>query len=198
MRVINKWDTFNQWTVSEEIERKISNTGRKIRMFLCICSCWETKVLEFASLVYWRSKSCWCSYIHWLSKSAENNTWSMMKDRCYNVSSTSYNNYWWRWIIVCDRWKDSFENFYKDMWPKPIKEWIRYSLDRIDNNWNYCKENCRWATYKEQCNNKRSNIRHEWLTISQRANKLWIRYWTFWHKLKTELYDRDKTIQFYS
>lgn len=75
-----------------------------------------------------------------------------MHARCYNHKNEDYPNYGGRGIVVCDRWKESFSNFLEDMGRKPSKE---HSLDRIDVNGNYCKENCRWATILEQGRNKR-------------------------------------------
>jgi len=70
--------------------------------------------------------------------------------RCNNTNNKRYKNRWWRWI-KCE-W-GSFEEFYKDMWSY-YKKWL--SIDRKDNDWNYSKDNCRWATYKEQAINRRT------------------------------------------
>lgn len=78
-------------------------------------------------------------------------TWISMKQRCYNPNSYGYTYYGGRGIIVCDRWKTSFKNFLEDMGERPEG----HSLDRINNNGNYEPSNCRWATSKEQSNNKR-------------------------------------------
>lgn len=80
-------------------------------------------------------------------------SWDGMKQRCYNVNHKAYFRYGGKGILVCSRWKNSFVNFLKDMGEKPEG----LSLDRIDNEGNYCKENCRWATRKQQQNNTRKN-----------------------------------------
>jgi len=81
--------------------------------------------------------------------------WQNMKSRCYNHHLDSYHNYGGRGITVCDRWKDSFENFLSDMGLKPSSD---YSLDRIDPDGNYEPSNCRWADTKTQTNNKRKSL----------------------------------------
>ncbi len=92
---------------------------------------------------------------HGLCKTPEYRAWIAMKHRCYNHKTPRFNRYGARGIIVCDRWLNSFENFFVDMGVRPSEN---HSLDRIDNNGNYEPSNCRWATIKEQNDNKCDSI----------------------------------------
>lgn len=90
---------------------------------------------------------------HGMTKTPEYVAWSRMKFRCYN--ETYEHRKYYITINVCDTWLNSFETFFKDMGERPSKE---HSLDRLDGAKNYTKDNCRWATKKEQTSNRTNNI----------------------------------------
>ena len=78
-------------------------------------------------------------------------TWKSMNSRCSNPNTKSYHNYGGRGITVCSRWRNCFWLFVDDMYPS-FEEGL--TLDRINNDGMYCKENCKWSTPKEQANNQ--------------------------------------------
>jgi hypothetical protein len=129
------------------------------------CDCGKIKEVLVSSLNRDKgTKSCGClqSEIAKLNKggivkhgmcgSPIYHAWSAMIQRCTNNNSPYYKNYGGRGIKVCDRWL-KFENFHDDMKDKPSK---KLTLERIDNEKGYFKENCRWATMQEQSRNKRN------------------------------------------
>lgn len=88
---------------------------------------------------------------HGMSKTRTHRTWQSMKDRCTNENSPGYSKYGGRGIRVCDRWLDSFEAFLADMGERPPGT----SIDRINVDGDCEPGNCRWATQREQCRNRR-------------------------------------------
>lgn len=93
----------------------------------------------------------------------ERKTYTNMIDRCYDERHKDYPKYGARGITVSQDWLDNFEHFYRDMGKRPPGRRYGYSIDRIDNDGNYEKGNCRWATPTEQNSNKRNS---RYLTIN--------------------------------
>jgi hypothetical protein len=129
------------------------------------CDCGGAGITRTSSLNNGHTKSCGCiqkesassfaKATHGLRGSSEYRIWSLIKDRCLNSKTKAFRYYGGRGITVCDRWKDSFENFIEDMGPRPSP---KHSIDRTNNDGNYEPGNCRWATRVQQMNNKRSNV----------------------------------------
>jgi hypothetical protein len=95
---------------------------------------------------------------HGLVRVPEYNCWRSALSRCRNPRCSEYANYGGRGITVCERWL-SFENFYADMGPRPS---TKHGIDRINNDGNYEPANCRWATIRENNNNRRNTIMLFW------------------------------------
>ena len=89
---------------------------------------------------------------HGMWKTPEYKAWQSLKQRCNNENCHNFKDYGGRGISVCDRWMNSFENFYEDMGDRPGGY---YSIDRIDVDGDYEQSNCRWATRSEQQKNRR-------------------------------------------
>lgn len=116
-----------------------------------------------------------------------------MKSRCYNVNHRAYKNYGARGIFVCERWKASYQNFLDDMGYKPDG----LSLDRINNDLAYSKENCRWATATQQMRNTRRSTKEGVGVHYSKRDDLWIAQITVNHKIKHIgcFKDRDDAIR---
>ena len=152
--------TFHYLTVLEDVGRTENGTV----LYKCQCKCRRSTIVNANSLRRFNSKSCGCwrneqtgnkFRKHGLTRSRIYKIWSNMLDRCYRQKSTSYIRYGALGITVCKRWH-RFENFYSDMKDGYEKH---LTIERKNSKGNYNKLNCKWATYKEQNQNKK-NIRY--------------------------------------
>jgi len=142
----------------------LSGSHSGARFWKCRCVCGNESEVETNKLTSSSTRSCGClvadrarevNSTHGMSKSREYNAWRSAKERCRRKDNSQFPNYGGRGIKMCDEWENSFESFLRDMGncPKGM------SLDRIDVDGDYMPGNCRWATMKQQGNNKRNNVR---------------------------------------
>ena len=130
-----------------------------------------------------RTKSCGCvRYANLVARNTKHgftNTriyriWKGMKNRCYNNNTEDFNTYGNRGITVCDQWRNDFMSFYK--WSMQNNYQDGFEIDRINNDGNYCPENCRWVTHIVNCRNRglRSNNTSGYIGIKQTRHKRWV------------------------
>jgi hypothetical protein len=152
---------INRLTVIE----RVANKNKRV-VWLCSCKCGAFVEIQANNLQSGNSKSCGClqketinklnrvlKVTHGNSNSTCYLAWKNMKSRCTNQNLSNYKYYGERGISVCMEWEHSFQQFLNDMGEPPPYT----SLERVDNNKGYDKENCKWATTLEQSRNKRNN-----------------------------------------
>lgn len=136
--------------------RDSESRSRAKKKWICQCDCGKVKSFFETNLLRGLSTTCGCSKgrkpTHGLRHKRAYTSWHTMIRRCEDVNCNGYENYSARGITVCEEWHD-IEKFYADMGERPEGT----SIDRIDNNKGYYKDNCRWATAREQSLNKSSN-----------------------------------------
>lgn len=160
-------------------------------LWLCMCQCGRTTTVSGRKIVSGNTKSCGClrDELKWdvpvRLRSVRYSVWQKIKDRCLNPKDISYPNYGGRGITICQRWRESYDEFCNDMEPRPS---MKYSIDRVDNDDGYhcgkcdeCKQNgwpanCRWATRLEQNRNTR---KVRWLHIGEECKRFveWLEHY---------------------
>lgn len=133
------------------------------RRWICQCECGEMATVDQNKLTSLHTTSCGClrkevtaergrkAKTHGQSKSGYYTVWRSMLARCGNPNNIGYDRYGGRGIAVCDRWRNSFENFRDDMGPRPEG----HEIDRKDTNGNYGPDNCHWVTAAANTRNRR-------------------------------------------
>lgn len=144
---------FGNWTVLNVVP----GTRFKPRRYICKCTCGNIKSVRAFYLTSGKSKGCKQCHSRQVpvtgksGRTPEYVSWQAMKRRCLNKGYRNYKRYGGRGITVCERWRTSFDDFLADMGRKPTP---KHQIDRIDNDKGYSPDNCRWATPKENCQNK--------------------------------------------
>ncbi len=145
------------------IKREGLDTQHHNSTWLCECICGKLFVTSRCNLIQKHTQSCGCYNIqrikeyfttHGKTESQTYFRWTDMKTRCLNKKSSHYKNYGGRGIKICDRWLNSFEYFLEDMGTVPEN----MTLERINNDKGYYKENCKWILKSHQPKNRRNNI----------------------------------------
>lgn len=152
---------FGMLSVREYVGRDKNN---KV-MLLCDCECGEQTIINAPALLTGNTKSCGCyrknntgnlRRMHGKSNTTLYRIWKSMKRRCKNINDSAYKYYGGKGVAVCKEWDSDFLIF--EEWANKAGYEDGLTIDRIDVTGNYCPENCRWADFKTQSNNKTNTI----------------------------------------
>ncbi len=188
-RDLSKEPPFGKWIVLSFAGRDASYAAH----WNCCCECGTDRVVRQAALLSGRSLCCGCdgraslrerATVHGSSRMAEHGVWRHMLKRCQYEGDAAFHRYGGRGITVCERWQ-KFENFLADMGLRPSP---KHSIERIKNWLGYSPDNCKWATSKEQANNRRSNKQLEYKGVTKNIAE-WAEYadmpvTTLWVRLR--------------
>jgi len=152
---------FGRLTIIDRAENKNGNVH-----WVCACECGTVKIIRSGCLTHSGVKSCGCLRQERKDKVKVKSIrprrprlyiiWIAIKRRCYDTKYGRYRDYGARGIVMCNEWRNNFAAF-RD-WALANGYQDHLTIDRKDNDGNYCPENCQWSTRKEQANNKRNTI----------------------------------------
>lgn len=196
---IKEGDVFGRLTAIRLFEER----KRKGDYWVFRCNCGTEKTVQVRSVMVGDTQSCGClrdekiqrlRLSHGMSRTTEHNIWLGIIQRCCNPLNNLWKWYGGRGITVCERWRESFENFYADMGPRPVG----MSIDRIDNERGYSLENCKWASRHDQNRNRRNNIIVEYgnqtMCLKDLAAKVGMRYFTLYYRFVTKGWTLEKAL----
>lgn len=153
---------FGRLTVIEFAGRRRTKGGESKRTWLCLCECGKRTIVDAGALIKGNTLSCGCLFAeqkikHGMYKERAYGTWGDMKTRCDQPNHKSYKHYGGRGISYDKKW-ETFEGFWSDMEEGYADN---LTLERVDVNGNYCKENCIWVTKKTQARNRRKTSKNK-------------------------------------
>lgn len=193
---------FNRLTVLEYAGLGVQNQAK----WKCACACGNEVTVYAISLKTENTKSCGClnrelirsrksRLTHGMRNSLEYGTWCSIKRRCYNPNQQNYERYGGRGIRMCDRWLNSFENFYEDMGPKPTHN---HTIERKDSSKDYSPDNCIWLPSRYQSKNRRTVIKiaHQGkeMILKDWSRELGIPYLTLYTRIQKLGWSHEKAL----
>lgn len=195
---------FGRLTVLKRADDLIQPSGQHKTQWLCKCDCGNVLTVQGNNLKNGHTKSCGCYLTDNPSHAKHNKCstrlykcWKHIKQRCYDKKAKGYADYGGREITVCDEWLHDFQAFYDWAMTNGYKDDL--TIDRIDNNKGYSPDNCRWATKKEQANNKRNNhlitYNGKTQTLAQWADELHTNYKKLYSRIVIYDWDIEKAFK---
>lgn len=186
---------------------------RRITHWNCVCDCGNNCIVGLGNLRSGQTSSCGCLKKDKARERFSKHThssdklyliWKSIKKRCFNPNDKNYKNYGGRGIKICDDWKSDFMKFYNWSIQNGYKKELSikgkniWSIDRIDNNGDYCPENCRWVTNIKQARNKRNNIKVQYngqvITLRDLCDELNLSYKLIYDRIHICGWDLKKAL----